>query len=492
MRKWWDKVEHYGPLFGYYPKASKSWLIVKDEHKLVADNVFSDTKINITTDGKKYLGSFIGTQDEKEKYIIGLVNEWIVQIKKLAKIALFEPHAAYAAYISGFQHKFNYFIRTLNKYIKVLDDVIDNTLIPALTEGHKCTENERILLSLPIRYGGMGIVILVESSKREHENSVEMTKQLAERIKLQQTSYKFDKQLHNNIKSKVLKQKLMLHNEKLKEVRQHMTNEQLRANDLATMKGASSWLSALPLKSENYALNKREFYDAIRMRYRWKLKFLPTICVCGKRFTIDHAMSCVKGGYIHQRHDELRDTLAKISEEISNDVETEPHLQPLTGEKLSNSANSTDEATLDISVRGFWQRGQRAFFDVRVFNPFALTHLNQKLPNAFKSNENIKKRAYGQRVLEVEHGSLTPLIFTPYGGSSRETEHFISTLSHKVAEKRNLEQSTVTNWLRTKLSFCLLRSAILCIRGSRNTKRRLIKVDVDCLEISNAMSQLVN
>ena len=40
--------------------------------------------------------------------------------------------------------------------------------------------------------------------------------------------------------------------------------------------------------------------------------------------------------------------------------------------------NSSDEARLDVSVRSFWQRGQRAFYDVRVFNPFAKSHLNQK------------------------------------------------------------------------------------------------------------------
>ena len=101
----------------------------------------------------------------------------------------------------------------------------------------------------------------------------------------------------------------------------------------------------------------------------------------------------------------------------------------------------------------------------------------------------IKKRAYGQRVIEVEQGSFSPLIFTPYGGTSRETEHFITTLSSKISEKRNVAHSVVTNWPRTKLSFSLLRSAILSVRGSRNTKRR-ISVDIDDIEISNEMSKI--
>ena len=69
------------------------------------------------------------------------------------------------------------------------------------------------------------------------------------------------------------------------------------------------------------------------------------------------------------------------------------------------------------------QKGQKVFFDVRVFNPFAKSHLNQKLDTAFKSNENEKKRMYNQRVIEIEHGSFSPLVFTPYGGTGREAEN---------------------------------------------------------------------
>ena len=56
-----------------------------------------------------------------------------------------------------------------------------------------------------------------------------------------------------------------------------------------------------------------------------------------------------------------------------------PPLEGLTGEQLQNSANKDTEARLDVAARGFWQDGAMAFFDVRVFNPFAKTHINQKL-----------------------------------------------------------------------------------------------------------------
>ena len=39
----------------------------------------------------------------------------------------------------------------------------------------------------------------------------------------------------------------------------------------------------------------------------------------------------------------------------------------------------------------------------------------------------------------MQHGSFSPLVFTPYDGASRETEFVIKTLSAKVASKRNLK-----------------------------------------------------
>ena len=61
-------------------------------------------------------------------------------------------------------------------------------------------------------------------------------------------------------------------------------------------KGASSWLTILLLKLENYNRNKREFYDSISLRYRWTPKYLSSVWPGGKRLDVDYAMSCMKGG----------------------------------------------------------------------------------------------------------------------------------------------------------------------------------------------------
>ena len=116
--------------------------------------------------------------------------------------------------------------------------------------------------------------------------------------------------------------------------------------------------------------------------------------------------------------------------EVSTDVAIGPLLTPLSGEKFKHkTANKEDHARLDVAARGVWTRGNRAYFDVRAFNPLAPTYRSKTLKAAHKENESAKKRKYGERVLNVEHGTFTPLVFSCYGGMSTECSRFYDRLS---------------------------------------------------------------
>ena len=52
----------------------------------------------------------------------------------------------------------------------------------------------------------------------------------------------------------------------------------------------------------------------------------------------------------------MRDLFTSLIMDVCHDFEVEPHLQTLTGDVLSSSANSSDEAQVDVSARGLWQR----------------------------------------------------------------------------------------------------------------------------------------
>ena len=108
LKHWWDNIEKYGPLLGYYPKASKSWLIVKPTMLEQAQQFFSDTDVNITSEGRSYLGGFIGNDVGKSKHINIKLEQWIKQIENLSIIARYEPQAAYSSFVAGFKHKLTY------------------------------------------------------------------------------------------------------------------------------------------------------------------------------------------------------------------------------------------------------------------------------------------------------------------------------------------------------------------------------------------------
>ena len=147
-------------------------------------------------------------------------------------------------------------------------------------------------------------------------------------------------------------------------------------------------------------------------------------------------MNCKRGGFINARHDSIRDFEASLLSKACTDVETEPHLQPVTTETLSGrSSNTSADARLDIRARGFWRRGQNAFFDVRVTNPDSASQVNSSIPSILRKHEEAKKREYNERVMQIEQGTFTPLVFTTTGSIGPECMLFHKSLAEQLATK---------------------------------------------------------
>ena len=45
----------------------------------------------------------------------------------------------------------------------------------------------------------------------------------------------------------------------------------------------------------------------MKLGYDWEVPDMPSVCVCGHHFNVDHAMICKRGGFVIQCHNELRD-----------------------------------------------------------------------------------------------------------------------------------------------------------------------------------------
>ena len=108
-----------------------------------------------------------------------------------------------------------------------------------------------------------------------------------------------------------------------------------------------------------FNLNKKYFRDAVKLRDDWPVDDISSIYVCGDTFTRDHAMISKRGGFVTQRHNELRDLEAELLSMVCSDVEIEPVLQEISGEKLGRDSNRALDARLDIHASGFWEIQRR-------------------------------------------------------------------------------------------------------------------------------------
>ena len=474
LRTWWDMLCDVGPRFGYFVNSAKTFLIVKKEHLLQARDIFGDTGVQLTTEGRRYLGAALGSPEFIKSYVNGKVREWSDELSKLSEISLTQPHSAYSALTHGLLGRWTFLSRTLpgiGDLFSPLEQTIRVYLLPTLTGKCAFSDVERQLISLPSRLGGLGIINPCDASAFQFAASQRVTGPLVSLILEQDSQFTVDV-LNEQL---ALKREIHLENHcRTKNLAASLhpllPAELQRARELACLKSASSWLTVLPLDEHGFSLHKGDFRDAVCLRYGWPLPHLPMECVCGTSFTVEHAFTCPHGGYPSLRHNEIRDITAQLMSEVCPNVATEPTLQPVTNERFFHrSANTENGARLDVRAQGFWGiYHQQAYFDVRVFNPLAASNRQTSISTCFRSHDREKRRAYEQRVREVERGSFTPLIFSALGGISRATEITYKRLASLLATKKDEHYNAVISLIRCRLNFSLLRSAIMCIRGSRS------------------------
>ena len=483
IKAWWDHLNRTGPSYGYFPKPSKTHLILKNPDMLErAREIFGDEEngVKITLEGKRHLGAAIGSTDFKEKYVNEKIEKWVNDVRQLAGIALNEPQVALSAYNTGLSQRWKFVQRTMPgiaELFEPLETAIRQELIPALC-GREVSDIERRMFALPYRFGGLGILNPTETSEREYRASKEITASLTDLILQQDMDLThLDKDTVSEKKAELKKAKEEALKQEHELVAMALDNKAKRLFEAACEKGASSWLAALPLQRLGYIVNKQEFRDAIRLRYGWPIPGTPKHCACGKQNSVDHILICKKGGYVLMRHNVLRDTEAKLMEKVCKDVRTEPKLLPEV--RRLNGNEEEDRKRPDISARGMWSPAEKTFFDISVTHPNADSYLNKSLATIYREKESRKKTKYNNRVINIEKASFTPLIFTTTGGMSPECERLNKRLAEKISVKQSENYSQVMAHVRTRLRFALLKATLVAVRGIRGRSTKEIEDDIE-------------
>ena len=270
----------------------------------------------------------------------------------------------------------------------------------------KCGED---LLALPARMGGMGLVNPVSSSQHVFNASLQLTSPLVSTIASQDQNQRVDIGRVMEIKASIRQSNQKYWLQKSRNVCDQLSPQLKHYVDLTKEK--------VPLHGSPYFLWMIIVFPFTRVHLVMQYAFvmagncqilLPNVTVA-LPFLLIMPMICPMGGFPKIRHNEFRDITASLLSEVCHNVATELPLQPLSGESMTyQTAVSTNDARLDIHARGFWSAVQDAYFDVRVFffHPNALSNSSGTIPAKYTKHENIKKRAYGQHVQDVEHGVL--------------------------------------------------------------------------------------
>ena len=103
-------------------------------------------------------------------------------------------------------------------------------------------------------------------------------------------------------------------------------------------------------------------------------------------------------------------------------------------------------------------------------HPNAPSYMDSSLPSLYQRHETEKIKKYNSRVLTVEKGTFTPLVYTTFGGCGPQAQRYHRRLAELISQKRNEDYKDVINHIRIRLRFSLLRSVLIALRGERGRK----------------------
>ena len=251
--------------------------------------------------------------------------------------------------------------------------------------------------------------------------------------------------------------------------------EKQRFSELG-MPGANSWLHCLPVKwRPNLLLPKKDFQDALLIRFNKTPNDLPVICPansCQEGFTLTHADICIQGGVIHRRHDYVKIIIARYAEKAfgKNSVEVEPVLGSMGDYgKDFLSGNLSENARADLAIRDFNGAHRATFIDVSVVSPVCASNKDATVVKCISKTEAKKNNDYSDRIKQQLGGEFMPCVFSSGGGIGPAAKKIIDRIANRLASNSLEKIDDIKSDIKTDIVVSLLKSRIQGLRCSRNS-----------------------
>lgn len=193
-------------------------------------------------------------------------------------------------------------------------------------------------------------------------------------------------------------------------------------------------------------------------------------------FTVEHAMSCKKGGLVLLRHNDVAAEWSQLCLQALSKgaISDEPIIQNSQDVRQAGADRTAPLPELrgDIGVAGFWRRGTMTVFDVRVTDTDSPSVRTQDPVKILRRHETEKKTKYGA-ACEARRKHFTPLVFSVDGLQGVEAKAASQRLASLLSTKWSRTYSEVCGYVRSRLSVALARSASRCLRADRRPIIRL-------------------
>ena len=225
-----------------------------------------------------------------------------------------------------------------------------------------------------------------------------------------------------------------------------------------------------------------EWHDAMSLRYGLTPVGLINQCDgCGANFSVEHALSCKKGGLVGWRHNDARDEWAWLCTKAlpPSQVSTEPTINDgaflgvgrgIGGRAAAARAgvDSGGEQRGDVSARSFWRGRRRAIFDVRITDTDAPSYGKRAAAKILAAAEKEKEEKYGE-ACRAQQKDFTPLVYSVDGMPGKLARAAERRLAQLLAAKWDRHYSDVVNFVRVRMSLAVVRSLSLVLRTERTS-----------------------